>query len=161
MIVSMKNTIRLTESERMELSQRAGSQSGRADDSRRARLILLLESGATWAQIRDKLDSNDAFTGRWGHPLEHPQTGRGAVDFAHDGGPRVGQARPEAPARGALHGLERRGLRAQGRRHHWAVSESANACGGILRGREDGDPGAGPQGSDVAAVSGPCGTTRL
>jgi transposase len=71
MIVFMKNTIRLTESERMELSQRAGSQSGRADDSRRARLILLLESGATWAQIRDKLDCNDAFIDRWGKRFGH------------------------------------------------------------------------------------------
>jgi transposase len=49
----------------MELSQRATSRSGRADDGRRARLILLLEAGHTWAQIRDKLDCNDAFIDRW------------------------------------------------------------------------------------------------
>src|SRR5262249_33725733 len=30
-----------------------------------ARLILLLEAGHTWAQIRDKLDCNDAFIDRW------------------------------------------------------------------------------------------------
>jgi Homeodomain-like domain len=65
MIVLMKSTIELTESERMELSQRATSRSGRADDGRRARLILLLEAGHSWAQIRDKLDCNDAFTDRW------------------------------------------------------------------------------------------------
>jgi len=65
MIVLMKSTIELTESERMELSQRATSRSGRADDGRRARLILLLEAGHSWAQIRDKLDCNDAFIDRW------------------------------------------------------------------------------------------------
>src|SRR5215470_1645897 len=65
MIVLMKRTIELTESERTELSQRATSRSGRADDGRRARLILLLEAGHSWAQIRDKLDCNDAFIDRW------------------------------------------------------------------------------------------------
>jgi transposase len=49
----------------MELSQRATSQAGRADDARRARLILLLEAGETWAQIREKLSCNDAFIDRW------------------------------------------------------------------------------------------------
>jgi transposase len=61
----MENTIVLTEAERMELNQRASSRSGRADDARRARLILLLEAGHTWAAIRDKLDCNDAFIDRW------------------------------------------------------------------------------------------------
>jgi transposase len=61
----MEDTIVLTEEERAELSQRAASRSGRADDARRARLILLLEAGRTWATIRDKLDCNDAFIDRW------------------------------------------------------------------------------------------------
>src|SRR6516162_9403876 len=65
MIVFMKSTIGLTEGERRELSQRAASRSGRADDGRRARLILLLEAGHSWAQIRDKLGCNDAFIARW------------------------------------------------------------------------------------------------
>ena len=43
----MKHTILLTDAERVELNQRAASRSGRADDARRARLILLLESGRT------------------------------------------------------------------------------------------------------------------
>jgi transposase len=62
----MTSAINLTEAERMELNQRVASRSGRADDARRARLILLLEEGHTWAQIRDKLDCNDAFIDRWG-----------------------------------------------------------------------------------------------
>jgi hypothetical protein len=61
MIACMENAIVLTEAERMELNQRASSRSGRADDARRARLILLLEAAHTWARIRDKLDSNDTF----------------------------------------------------------------------------------------------------
>src|SRR5579863_1998650 len=65
MIVSMGTTIVLTEAERMELNQRADSRSGRADDARRARLIVLLEDGHTWKAIRDKLDCNDAFIDRW------------------------------------------------------------------------------------------------
>src|SRR5260221_11265072 len=65
MMVFMENTIVLTDAERMELNQRAASRSGRADDARRARLILLLEAGHTGAAIRDKLDCNDAFIDRW------------------------------------------------------------------------------------------------
>src|SRR5467141_3182731 len=65
MIVLMENTIVLTDPERMELNQRAASRSGRADDARRARLMLLLETGHTWAAVRDKLDCNDAFIDRW------------------------------------------------------------------------------------------------
>src|SRR6267143_1777620 len=60
MMVFMENTIVLTEAERIELNQRAASRSGRADDARRARLLLLLEAGDTWSAIRDKLDCNDA-----------------------------------------------------------------------------------------------------
>ena len=59
------STITLSDVERMELSRRASRRAGRADDARRARLILLLESGKTWAKIRDKLDCNDAFIDRW------------------------------------------------------------------------------------------------
>ena len=65
MIGFMENTIVLTEAERIELNQRAASRSGRADDARRARMLLLLEAGYTWAAIRDKLDCNDAFIDRW------------------------------------------------------------------------------------------------
>ncbi len=58
-------TINLSDAERMELSRRASSRAGRADDARRARLILLLASGDTWVTIRGKLDCNDAFIDRW------------------------------------------------------------------------------------------------
>jgi transposase len=61
----MSNTIVLSKMEEAELTQRATSQSGRADEARRARLILLLDSGHTWAAIRDKLDCTDSFIDRW------------------------------------------------------------------------------------------------
>src|ERR1700752_3228506 len=64
MIVSM-GTITLTDVERVELNRRAMSRAGRADDARRARLILLLDAAETWAAIREKLDCNDAFIDRW------------------------------------------------------------------------------------------------
>src|ERR1700756_395978 len=64
MIVSM-GTIALTDVERVELNRRAMSRAGRADDARRARLILLLDAAETWAAIREKLDCNDAFIDRW------------------------------------------------------------------------------------------------
>jgi transposase len=65
MIVLMSSTIKLSEVERVELSQRATSQAGRADSARRARLILLLEGGDTWSEIREKLSCNDDFIDRW------------------------------------------------------------------------------------------------
>ena len=57
--------ITLTAAEHMELTQRASSRAGRADDARRARLILLLDAGSTWAEIREKLDCPDTFISRW------------------------------------------------------------------------------------------------
>ncbi len=59
------STIKLSKEEHVELSQRAASQAGRPDDARRARLILLLDGGETWAQIRSKLSCSDAFIDRW------------------------------------------------------------------------------------------------
>jgi transposase len=61
----MSSAINLTNVERSELSRRATSQAGRADEARRARLILLLEAGHTWAELRDKLACNDDFIARW------------------------------------------------------------------------------------------------
>lgn len=59
------STIILSDVEKHQLTQRATSQAGRADDARRARLILLLDGQHTWAAIRDKLDCTDSFIDRW------------------------------------------------------------------------------------------------
>lgn len=61
----MSETITLSKAEHSELTQRAGKLSGRTDESRRARLILLLDEGHTWTSIRDKLDCSDSFIARW------------------------------------------------------------------------------------------------
>jgi len=62
----MSTTIKLSIVEHEELTRRANSQSGRADEARRARLILLLDESHTWAVIRVKLDCTDSFIDRWG-----------------------------------------------------------------------------------------------
>jgi len=60
----VSNTIRLSTVEHEELT-RASRQYGRGDEARRARLILLLGAGYTWASIRAKLDCADSFIARW------------------------------------------------------------------------------------------------
>lgn len=55
----------LTDSERNELERRVSGRRVRADDARRARCILLLAEGMTWAEIRTRLGCNDGFISRW------------------------------------------------------------------------------------------------
>jgi transposase len=57
--------MKLTKNERMELHQQASARNGRADTARRARLILLLVEGLTWAEVRAKLDCSDSYIDRW------------------------------------------------------------------------------------------------
>ena len=57
--------MKLTKSEHMELQRQASARNGRADTSRRARLVLLLAEGCTWAEIRTKLDCADSYISRW------------------------------------------------------------------------------------------------
>ena len=61
----MEGVMKLTDSERAELERQARARTGRADSSRRARLILLLADGVTWAEIRAKLDCSDSYVDRW------------------------------------------------------------------------------------------------
>jgi transposase len=95
MIVSM-GTITLSDMERMELSRRAMSRAGRADDARRARLILLLDAGETWAAIREKLDCNDAFIDRWS---KRYQAERLAGLFSRHAGQEASRLTPQLEAR--------------------------------------------------------------
>ena len=55
----------LTDLERRELERRSHSRKGRADDARRARCIVLLAEGASWAQIRRQLRCGDSYIARW------------------------------------------------------------------------------------------------
>src|SRR5258705_6826363 len=64
-MVFMPNTITLTQSERMELTKQATRRSGRAEDARRARLVLLLAEGHTWDDICDRLPCSRGFIDSW------------------------------------------------------------------------------------------------
>ncbi len=55
----------LSEAEREELQARVRSRTLRAEDAIRARLILLLADGFSYAAIQDKLDGSQAFIKRW------------------------------------------------------------------------------------------------
>ena len=61
----MTNAISLSKSERMELSRRASSRTGRAEDARRARLVLLLAEGHTWDEICERLPCSRGFIDSW------------------------------------------------------------------------------------------------
>jgi len=61
----MPNTITLNETERLELMKRASNRTGRAEDARRARLVLLLADGHTWAEICDRLPCSRGFVDSW------------------------------------------------------------------------------------------------
>ncbi len=92
----MSSTIKLSEMERVELSQRATSQAGRADNARRARLILLLASGNTWAEIREKLSCNDDFIDRWGKRFDEERL---AGLFSRHAGQEASTLTPQVEAR--------------------------------------------------------------
>ena len=90
------NTFEINELERLELSRRANSRSGRADDARRARLILLLDDGLTWAQIRAKLSCNDPFISRWSRRFSEERL---SGLFSRHGGQPASKLTPRLEAR--------------------------------------------------------------
>jgi transposase len=61
----MTDAISLTSSERMELTRRANSRTDRAEDARRARLILLLDEGHTWDEVSERIDCSRGFVASW------------------------------------------------------------------------------------------------
>jgi transposase len=61
----MENTITLTNTEFDFLTQTARSRTVRAEDARRARLILMLAEGDSWDEVCDKLDCARGFIARW------------------------------------------------------------------------------------------------
>src|SRR3974390_3356264 len=118
----MSSTIVLSKVERMELSQRATSQAGRADDARRARLILLLEAGETWAQIREKLACNDSFIDIWSKRFAAERL---AGLFSRHSGQRPSTLTPELEAR-ILGGTVKRKPAAS---THWSTRKLADQLG--------------------------------
>jgi transposase len=61
----MANTMTLTQSERTELRKRAKSRTGRAEDARRARVLLLLAEGRTWETVCDQVGCSRGFVALW------------------------------------------------------------------------------------------------
>ena len=61
----MTEAITLTNWERMELQRRATSRTGRAEDARRARLILLLSEGHTWDEVCERAECSRGFLASW------------------------------------------------------------------------------------------------
>ena len=61
----MRNTRTLTKREQMELMRRANSRTGRAEDARRARVILLLAARRTWHVVCDPVAGSRGFVARW------------------------------------------------------------------------------------------------
>jgi transposase len=49
----------------MELTRRASSRTGRAEDARRARLILLLAEGHTWDEASERIECSRGFVASW------------------------------------------------------------------------------------------------
>ena len=79
-----------------------------------------------------------------GHPLVAGLDGpaHGAVEV-HDRAD-LEEVRPQAPSAGRVQALHRSAVRRQGRRRRRPVPPPAREGGGVLRGREVPDPGAGP-----------------
>ena len=61
----MTDAIGLTKVERMELERRVASRTGRAEDARRARVILLLAEGHTWDEVCERVPCSRGFVGSW------------------------------------------------------------------------------------------------
>lgn len=61
----MTDTITLTNPERIELTRRANSRTDRAEDARRARLILLLAEGHTWDEASERTECSRGFVASW------------------------------------------------------------------------------------------------
>src|SRR2546423_9318271 len=64
-MASMSDAIELTKVERVELERRAASRTGRAEDARRARLILLLAEGHTWDEACERVPCSRGFLASW------------------------------------------------------------------------------------------------
>jgi transposase len=55
----------LSHAERVELVRRTKSRTGRAEDARRAQVVLLLAEGFTWDEVCDRLDCSRGFVASW------------------------------------------------------------------------------------------------
>ena len=96
----MRDAIGLTDSELEELTRRAKSRTGRAEDARRARLILLLAEGHTWDEVSERIDCSRGFVASWSRRFTEQRIA--GLCSRH-----LGQAPPYSP-RNWKHGFWRR-----------------------------------------------------
>ena len=92
----MRNAIRLTDTEYTELSRRAASRTGRAEDARRARVILLLGERLTWDEVMERLDCSRGFVATWSQRFRE---GRLAGLFSRHRGQKAEVLTPKLEAR--------------------------------------------------------------
>jgi len=62
--------LKLTDPERAELTQRARSRAGRAQDARIARMLLLLSDGRTYRETAELVDCSEPFISKWKRRFE-------------------------------------------------------------------------------------------
>src|SRR5713226_4654849 len=90
------STLRLAPPERRELQSRVRSRILRAGDVQRARLILMLADGESWACIEEQLGCSSAYVDRW---QKRFQQQRLAGLFARHRGRQVEKRTPKLEAR--------------------------------------------------------------
>lgn len=125
------SVIELTLEERRELDRRLRSRSLRSEDSRKARLVLMLAEGRTYAEIQEALDCDPGFISRWKKRFQ--AEGLAGLATRHQGSVRrVLTPKLEArilewtrrkPTDGSTHWTTRKLARAMGLKHHMLVAE--------------------------------------
>lgn len=125
------NKILLSATEREELEDRLRSRSGRADDARIARVLILLDQGATYSNIQEKVGCSAPFISKWKKRflaerlsgLYSRHTGRVANKLTPELEARILAWTQKTPPDGATHWSTRR-LAKQLGIHHMAVART-------------------------------------
>jgi transposase len=114
--------IRLTAPDRLVLEARARSRRGRADDARRARVILMLAAGASYSGIQHTIGCGRGYISRWrGRFLNHGVAGM----YARHQGRRPTAMTPRMEAR-ILARTQRKPMDGS---THWSTRKLAKALG--------------------------------
>jgi len=92
----MDESLNLTTEEREELQSRTRMRSLRAEDHRRARLILLLDSGRSYAEIQEIISCGATYVSRW---KQRFLSGRISGLFSRHPGRAAQKGRPQLEAR--------------------------------------------------------------
>src|SRR6266704_4789362 len=107
----MRDAITLSNSELVELTRRANSRTDRAEDARRARLILLLAEGHTWDEVSERIDCSRGFVASWSKRFTEQRIaglysrhlGQVATVLTPELEARILEATRRAPSDGATH----------------------------------------------------------